>query len=630
MPSRVLLRVVVAAEIALFVTALVSGAASAPAQAPRTVLTIHWGPEDFTGASSTDAAIRKVLLSDDSAPVDYFAEYLESETFPPERASLALRDYIREKFGGRRIDVILANTTPALRFVLSYRDELFAGVPIVYVAGPLDATFRTVPLATGLISDVTFGETMELALKLHPSVRRVFVVARTANPEGYTERVRTALQRFTSQVEITYISETSLAGLLAAVKAIPAGSLILYTRYQPDQGEGVLYTDEIARAMAEVSPVPIYGTSDLYVGTGVVGGMVRSARNGGTRLGEIARQILNGARPEDIPVATVQLTPMFDWRQLRRWNVDMSRLPPGSDIEFRTPTAWESYRRYIIGTIVVVIAQLVLIVGLLTQRARRRRAEETIRANEATLRASYDRIRQLAGRLINAQEAARASIARDLHDDVAQRLAYVSLAANILKKSSGRIEDAQTQQAFSELEHDTLGVLDGIRRLSHDLHPATLRLLGLAPALSSHSAELEKRHKVEVKFTAHADLGYLHPDVAICFFRIAQESLRNGLVHGEARHFVVSLTRSGTQIEMTVTDDGVGFDLEAVRRDGSGLGLVSMEERARVVGANVQIVSAPGQGTTIRVRGPAELPQPARMSDPRQRSEETQGEPALG
>jgi signal transduction histidine kinase len=139
------------------------------------------------------------------------------------------------------------------------------------------------------------------------------------------------------------------------------------------------------------------------------------------------------------------------------------------------------------------------------------------------------------------------------------------------------------------------------------LHPASLRILGLAPALKGHCAEVGKRHNVEVGFKA-GDLGHLDPDIAVCFFRIAQESLRNGVMHGEATRFDVSLARFGEHIEMTVTDNGRGFDLEAARQNGGGLGLVSMEERAHVVGGGVQIVTGVGQGTTVRVRGPVEPP----------------------
>ena len=282
----------------------------------------------------------------------------------------------------------------------------------------------------------------------------------------------------------------------------------------------------------------------------------------------------------------------------------MATLPQGSQILFRTPTVWESYGWYIGGTIIVVALQLVLITGLLTQRVRRRRAEETVRAREASLRTSYDRIRQLAGRLINAQESARATIAQDLHDDICQRLAMVSTAIDRLKGSSGDIQDDDTQRFFASLARDTRGTFDAVRQLSHDLHPATLRVLGLVPAIKTQCSEVAKRYNVQVNFTSDGDFQDVPDDVAVCFFRVAQESLRNGVVHGAAHRFTVSLTRSGDELEMTATDDGKGFNLDAVSGDTSGVGVISMEDRARAVGGSLHIVSGAERGTTIRICAP--------------------------
>jgi signal transduction histidine kinase len=332
--------------------------------------------------------------------------------------------------------------------------------------------------------------------------------------------------------------------------------------------------------------------------------MMRESRETGERIGGLARRILDGARPEDIPIATVPLTPIFDWRQVKRWGIDPAKLPPGSEIRFRTPTLWETYRWYVIGIGLVIAAQLALIAALLAQRARRRRAEGAIRASEAELRTRHERIRQLAGRLISAQEATRAGIAQDLHDDVCQRLVYVNMAVASLKNSSGDIHSQQAQDAFRELERDTSAVFDGIRRLSHDLHPSSLRLLGLVPALQAHCAEVEKRHGVRITFRIESEPATLDPDVALCLFRIAQESLRNGISHGSAQAFLITLTSSDQQVTLVIEDDGVGFDLEAVRRSGRGLGVVSMGERAHLVGGMVEIISAAGQGTSVRVRVP--------------------------
>jgi len=567
----------------------------------RTVLALYLGEEEFPTNPVTQQALREALTSRPDIPVEYFGEFLESERFSPEIASESLREYIRTKYRGRRIDLVIAMTDQVVQFALDNRQELFPDAPIVFTGlrAPSDSIRTAGPGMTGIRVSNAHGETLKLALELHPSTEQVFVVAHSPNEQSVAA-VRGELSRFSQRVKVTFIDEESVPRLLAAVRAVPQRSLILYIWHAQDEPGNVKYSDEFARLVSKAAAVPVYGTSDVYIGSGIVGGVVRETHETASRAGEMALQILSGTRAQDIPIEDARVVPTFDWRQILRWRIDPSRLPAESDIRFKTPTAWESYRWYIVGTLVVVAAQLVLIAGLLTERASRRRAE-------ASLRTSYQRIRQMAGRLINAQEAARADIARDLHDDVCQQLVYVSMGVSTLKNSSGDIQGAQTQQAFSDLERDTLGTFEGIRRLSHDLHPASLRLLGLAPALKTHCAEVEKRHNVEVAFHA-SDIGHLHPDTAICFFRIAQESLRNGVMHGEAKRFDVSLARLDEHIEMTVTDNGRGFDLEGVQQNGGGLGLVSMEERARLVGADVQIVTAVGQGTTVRVRGTVEPP----------------------
>lgn len=593
--------------------AIVPATAAAQPPSPRTVLVLHWGPEEFPATPSVNAAIREALTSQSDPPIDYFSEYLESDRF--DEASPALADYIHRKYRGRRIDLVIAIADPALKFVLDHGGELFPDAPIVYsgVAIP-ETAMRTAGGLTAVMRGTAYAETLRLALELHPSTERVFVVARGPD-EQPVQSVRAELGDSWGRAALTYVSEPTVPRLLAAVKAVPPRSLILYIWHSQAEPGLALFANEVLPLVVQASPVPVYGTNDDYIGSGVVGGVVRGRRETAARMGEMARQILNGTRPRDIPIENARLVPTFDWRQVQRWGIDPSRLPPGSDIRFRVPTGWESYRGYIIGTVVVIATQLVLIAGLLTQRVRRRRAEETVLKREATLRTSYKRIQDLAGRLINAQEAARSQIGRDLHDDVCQELVGVSIDVNRLKGCPGHVQDASTQRALSRLQRRVLDMVEGVRRLSHDLYPATLRLAGLAAALRAYCIEVEKRHDVQVAFNAGRELGHIPPDVALCLFRIAQEALRNGAVHGRARRLAVSIARSGEHVELAVTDDGGGFDLEAVRQRGTGLGLVSIEERAHAVGGDVHIDTRVRQGTTIRVRVPAGAGAPAEQDD---------------
>lgn len=570
-----------------------------------TVLTVHSGAEDFPSNPLLDAGVRKGLASKGRPGVHYVTEYLESDPLTPE-ASSALADYIRLKYQGQRIDVVIALASPAVRFVLDHRSDLFPDAPMVFasVSAPA-ANLRTVGRGlTGVKVGIAYAATLKLALELHPSTEQVFVIARTGDPQ-LLNSVRAELQGFSQRLRLTYVDEPTVPRLVKAVAAIPLRSLVLYIWQTQDEPGNVIYSDEVARLVAQAARVPVYGTSDLYLGTGVVGGVMRVTEETGRRAGEMAREILEGRPARDLPIETARLVPRFDWRQLQRWGIPSSRLPAGSEILFKTPTAWESYGHYIVGLMFLVAAELLLIAGLLTQHARRRRAEQTIRKREASLRKSYDRIRHLTGHLIDAQEKTRTSIARELHDGICQELASVSAAVGSLRSSSGEIQDGERQREFEKLEQETFGVFESIRRLSHDLHPATLRLVGLPAALRAHCREVAHRHAVQVNFTSEPDVGTLTADVAICLFRIAQESLRNAVEHGGAARLDVSLAGPNGSVELTITDDGCGFDPDAIRTNGQGLGLVSMEERAHLVGGEVRIVSAPGQGTTVRVRTPA-------------------------
>jgi len=228
-------RCLTAPAIAVIAAGCLSTAAWAegqPPQSPRTVLAIHGGPEFYPGSEAMDKAIRDVLLSSASTPVNYFTEYLESEEFSAELASVALRDYIGRKFAGRHIDVLIANTVPALEFATRLRDELYPGVPIVFIAATApDAVIRgTGGGITGVVRGVALSETLELALKLHPSVRQVFVIAYAPAVAGYTERVQATLSGFAQRVRLTYIGERTAAEMVAVVRTLPPQTLLFYAR----------------------------------------------------------------------------------------------------------------------------------------------------------------------------------------------------------------------------------------------------------------------------------------------------------------------------------------------------------------------------------------------------------------
>jgi signal transduction histidine kinase len=208
----------------------------------------------------------------------------------------------------------------------------------------------------------------------------------------------------------------------------------------------------------------------------------------------------------------------------------------------------------------------------------------------------------LGRRLIEAHEEERTWLARELHDDISQRIALLAV---------------QFEQCYQDPPSSGVEVIDHIRHvhqhlcelgrdvqaLSHRLHSSKLEYLGIVSAASSFCRELSEQQNVEIEFH-HAGIPRSLPkEVSLCLFRVLQEALQNGVKHSGARHFRVELRGTSREIQLTVNDLGVGFD-QQVAIDRRGIGLVSMRERLNLVGGEFSINSKPGGGTTIRARVP--------------------------
>jgi signal transduction histidine kinase len=233
----------------------------------------------------------------------------------------------------------------------------------------------------------------------------------------------------------------------------------------------------------------------------------------------------------------------------------------------------------------------------------RKRATQTLRENESALRASYARIQDLAGRLITAQEAERSRIAGELHDDVNQQLAGLSIALSNVKRQLQNGGDGSVQEEISRLQQRIVALADTIRGLSHELHPGVLQHAGLVAALKGHCAEFGKLHAIDVTFSAIEGLNGIPEGVALCLYRVAQEALRNIATHAGASKARVTLNPTEEGLELIIADDGRGFNF-AEAEDRGGLGLISLEERVRLVGGSLKIDTEPQRGTRIQARIP--------------------------
>jgi PAS domain S-box-containing protein len=216
----------------------------------------------------------------------------------------------------------------------------------------------------------------------------------------------------------------------------------------------------------------------------------------------------------------------------------------------------------------------------------------------------------LSRRLIETQEQERTRIARELHDDIGQRLALLTVELGQLPQDSPELP-AQVGSHIDELRKQSSEIAADVQSLSHELHSSKLEYLGIATAMRGFCKEFSAQQNVEIVFAHDAISRTVPPDISLCLFRVLQEALHNAVKYSGGRHFDAQLRASSDAIDLTVRDSGPGFDVEEAMKT-SGLGLVSMAERIKLVGGQLSIESHPGSGTTIHACVP--LREPARAA----------------
>ena len=639
-------------------------------------------------------------------PVNFYVEYLESWRLGDDGYERAILNTLEHEYAGQKLDLALPVSYPALQFILKFRDQLFPGVPIVFWG--LDASRiagQRWPGVTGVTETVDVRATINLALHLHPQANTVAVITNNSDFDKYwLGAVHSELLHEDKVREIDLVALPTNQ-LLEKVAALPPQTIVLF---QPSPQESVQPAMGIYDILSVVGQrFPTYCIFPIHcVNHGGIGGVSTDMQHQAALAAGIARRVLSGEPPENIPVMHDSGTrARVDWRQLQRWHIPESSLPPGSLVFYREPTLWERYRLYIIAAFVVIVIQLLLIVGLFWQRARKRKAEAVLRESEKRFQVMADttpslvwmcdaqgkitylneqriaftglrshaghddawstdihpddqknvldifsnalknrqrfsteyRLRRndgvyrwmldvaaprlngdgsfagfigsgidtteqkmaqealenVSGQLIEAQEKERSRIARDLHDDICQRLALLSMEIELANRSSnGSVKSLEgIRKHCSEIAGD-------VQSLSHQLHSSKLEYLGVVAAIRGFCSEFSKQHEVNIEFKDLNVPHDLHKDISLCLFRVAQEALHNAVKYSGVEEFAVELTATADEVHLLVSDTGAGFDVGEAKKN-RGLGLVSMRERVHLVHGSLNIESTPGTGTSI-------------------------------
>jgi signal transduction histidine kinase len=351
------------------------------AEARARILIVFDEDNDLPGLAGINRSLRETFTTGLGGEVEFYSESLNLSQFPGPDHDGVLRDHFRRKYAGVPLDLIVAVMDPSVEFLLRHR-AIFPRVPIVFCgADRFDLQGRTLGAdLTGVVVKRDYAPTLEIALKLHPDTRNVFVVGGAARFDRRVQTIaRRDFARFEPRVAITYLTGLPMGDLLAALSLLPPHSVIVYLSLFADSAGFTFLPHDALSQVAQAANAPVYVAVDQYIGRGAVGGHVYSFDTHGQHAAEIGLRILRGEPAASIPIAEPEAyTDLFDWRQLQRWGIDERQLPAGSVVRFRAPSVWNLYKWYITGGVLLLAVQSALIAGLLVNRTERRRAQRTL------------------------------------------------------------------------------------------------------------------------------------------------------------------------------------------------------------------------------------------------------------
>ena len=360
--------------------------AVSPMMEVRRVLIINdLGIISSPGFAEVDQA---VLAGLEKSPyrIELYQESLDLTLFPDRVSQGRYREQIIQKYSARKPDVIFAVGPVSLKFVATLYDK-FDGTPIIFCAiwGGLPDQLRHGMPFTGVLAQLHPEETLNAALHFLPGTKHVVVVGGVGKfDEGFEAIAKQSFHNYESKLDFQYLFDLTMPALLERLKHLPSDTIVYHTAISQDAaGERFIDSAQSIPMVASAANAPVFVMDDVNLRAGTVGGDLVNWADDGRVAAEMATRVLNGEKPQDIPVTTSNHAYMFDWRALKRWGMNEKNLPTGSIVLHRQPSFWELYKKYVVAAIFLILVQSAAILGLLWQRARRRKTEaELIRSEE--------------------------------------------------------------------------------------------------------------------------------------------------------------------------------------------------------------------------------------------------------
>jgi signal transduction histidine kinase len=579
-------RIRATSALAVFLTASLFCPAGFAAESKRVML-LHSFGRDFKPWSEYAKAIRMELDRQSPWPLDITENSLVTARFSDEDPEGPFVDYLRALFAKRPLDLIVSIGAPAANFVQRHRQRLFAGTPMVLMA----VDERRVQYSNLTANDtavavrINYLSVFENILQVLPDTKDVVVVVGTSPIEKFwKEAIAKEVEPLANRIKLSWTDELSFESLLKQASTLPPHTAIFWELMIVD-AVGVVHEGDVPLTrLHAVANAPIFSYDESFFGRAIVGGPLLLVADSSRQTAAIAVRILGGEKPGEIKTPPVQFAgPVFDWREMRRWGISESRLPAGSEIRFRPATAWEQYRWQVLIIAAVILTQTLLIMGLLYEHQRRRRAEVQ----------SMQRMTELAhlNRVATAGELS-ASIAHEVKQPLAAVVAQSSAALRWLAHATPDLDEARAAlKKITFAGNRASEIVDNLRSMFRkesgarrplDINGLITNVIGL----TSHEAQ---KHDILVHTTfldapKPQTLGD-QAQLEQVFLNLVMNAIE-AMNSSKSDHRVLELKTSvneGHEVLVTVADSGPGVDAENLEKifdaffttkaDGMGMGL---------------------------------------------------------
>ena len=580
---------------------------------PRSVLILsQWDP-GLHWYAAVSSALHATLRTTSAEPVSLYAEALDLSRFHNSSHQENFRRYLQEKYRDKDIGVIVTIGPLALEFMLSARSELWPTTPVVFstVDDATAAHLKLPPDITGRTIRLTLRDMVAMARVVVPNLEKFALIGEALEGTSIYRNFKQELPVFTTTLEFIDLTGLPMSEVKERVVMLPEKTVILYTAIFID-GAGVAFDPtEALAAIAEVANRPIIVSTETQFGRGGVGGLILRPSLVGDDAARLTLRILNGERPANIPIVLGNYAkPIFDWRQLSRWGISESQLPPGSELRFRPPSLWDQYRWQIIAVLAVVVAQAAMIAWLFFERHRRRIAEIELRRR--LMEVIHLNRTATAGAL-------SASVAHELNQPLGAIQSYTEAAELYLKADPPNLE--RVEQILVNIRSDNQRAAEIIRHLrgllkkssetelrEFDLNDVVLDALRILEPEALKRGVTLNREQAETSLHVRADQVHLQ-QVFLNLVINGMDAVQNR-TPGDGNISIQTALLGESAVEVSISDSGVGIPKDKLnqvfdafyttKQEGTGLGLSIARKIVETYGGRIWAENRPGGGAIFR------------------------------